>query len=165
MTKSAICCQDISRYLRQRKDRRIRTILEPTATLRDNINLPLTETVTAVTCSGIAHLMLGCRKMMMTRVRDDLRSAFPTIGKRIRATNVLLMWPLWVRPLIEPTRDSEVIAIAYFLLSALRTVRRVSHRRTTVTTAKRTMAVRMPIRGTSMSSSSMVPFSTEHTSR
>jgi|SRR6267142_23987 len=113
--------------------------------LMDNINLSLTETVMAVTCSAIAHLMLDCRKMMITRVRDDLRSAFPTIGKRIRATNLLLMWPLWVRPLIEPTRDSEVIAMTYSLHSALRTVKRVSHQRTTVTTAKSTMAVRMPI--------------------
>ncbi len=30
----------------------MRTILEPTATPRDSVNLSLTETVTAVTCSA-----------------------------------------------------------------------------------------------------------------
>ena len=56
ITNSAICCacipksRQIDGLLGVRGTRR--TILEPTATPSDSVSLSLTETVTAVTCSG-----------------------------------------------------------------------------------------------------------------
>lgn len=91
--------------------RMIHTILEPTATLRDKVNLSLTETVTAVTCSasGERHVKM----IQVIYVRDDLPAAFPAIGKRMRPTNPVLMCPVEVRPLMESTRNSAVMATSY----------------------------------------------------
>jgi len=86
------------------------TILEPTATPRDKVNLFLTETVTAVTCSASR---IRPRKKVMIYIRGNGPAAFPTIGKRMRPTNPLLIWPLAVRPSMEPTRNSAVMATTY----------------------------------------------------
>ena len=67
------------------------TILEPTATPKLKVNLSLTDTVTAVTCSA----------------------ALPTIGSKITPTNSLLINPDAVKPSIESTRNSAVTATNY----------------------------------------------------
>jgi hypothetical protein len=126
-----------------RKGLFIRTMLEPTATPRDRVNLSLTETVTAVRCSASRTHCVRLREIV--QVRDDLPAAFPTIGKRIRPTNPLLMLPLSVRPSMESTRNSAVIATTYSALSAPGTVKRMDHRQTTVTTMRSAMVVRMLI--------------------
>jgi hypothetical protein len=96
-------------------------MLEPTATPRDNVNLSLTETVTAVTCS--ANQIHYVRLREMVEIRDNLPAAFPTIGKRMSPTNPLLMFPLSVRPSMEETRNSAVTATIYSARSALRMVK------------------------------------------
>ena len=101
----------------------IHTILEPNATPRDNFILSLTETATAVVCSTRTP-MLGCRKI---EVRDGILAAFPTIGKRMRPTNDLPIWPLEVRPLMESTRNSAVIATSYSAPSDPKAVKEISH--------------------------------------
>ena len=56
ITKRAICCARIPKSCQINGLRGVRgtgrTILEPTATPSDSVSLSLTDTVTAVTCSG-----------------------------------------------------------------------------------------------------------------
>ena len=67
------------------------------------------------------------RKIMTIDVQEGIPAAFPTIGKRMRPTNPLLIWPLEVRPLMESTRNSAVIATSYSEPSDPKAVKEISH--------------------------------------
>jgi hypothetical protein len=67
------------------------------------------------------------RNIVTIDVQDGIPAAFPTIGKRIRPTNPLLIWPLEVRPLMESTRNSAVIATSYSARSDPKAVKEISH--------------------------------------
>ena len=90
---------------------------------------------------------------MTIEVRDNIPAAFPTIGKRMRPTNPLLIWPLEVRPSIESTRNSAVTATSYAARSDFATVREMNYRQTTVTTARSEIVICRHISGPSASSS------------
>jgi len=79
----------------------------------------------------------------------------------MRPTNPLVILPLEVRPPMESTRNPAVKAASYFARLDLGTVNKMSHRRTTVTTMRSTIAVCAPISGSSISSSSSKPASNE----
>lgn len=139
MTKSAICWRTTSLQCVTDQGKRELTILEPTATPRLRVNLSLTETVTAVTCSA----------------------AFPTIGSRITPTNSLLIAPVSVNPLMESTRNSAVTATNYVHQQlVVPHGAHISSNLTTVTTTKSPMDTGTLICGTSASSSDCIREST-----
>ena len=71
---------------------------EPMAIVSERSILSLTETVTAVTCSA----------------------AFPTRGRRMRATNSREMPPSVVKPSIEPMRNSAVTPVMTTTIKRMR---------------------------------------------
>ena len=101
------------------------------------------------------------RKKQRRSMLNDAPAAFPTIGRRMRPTNPLLMWPLEVRPLMESTRNSAVTATSYSARLEFGTVKKMGHRQTTVTTIRSTIVVRRSISGSSLSSPFFEPASNE----
>jgi hypothetical protein len=108
--------------------------------------------------------MLGSGGMPVTNDPCNSPAAFPTIGRRMRPTNCLLICPDEVRPLIESTRNSAVTATSYSPHQISGAVRGLGYRRTTVMTIRRPRVIGTLIWGSSSCSTSVEPASAELTS-
>jgi hypothetical protein len=108
--------------------------------------------------------MLGRGGMPVIDVPGNSPAAFPTIGRRMRPTNCLLICPDEVRPLIESTRNSAVRATSYSPHQISEAVMSLGYRRTTVMTTRSPIVIGTLIWGSSSSSSTPVkPASAEST--